>query len=62
MPKNAQKTQPECLKIGEFSSEGGRRLLDDEKPGIYWEKDLKYQMEWCKISLNILTKSFHSVR
>jgi hypothetical protein len=46
MPKHAQKTQPECLKIGEISSEGGRRLLDDEKPEISSEKYLKYQMEW----------------
>ena len=32
---------------GEFSSEGRRRLMDDEQPGNYWENDLKYQMEKC---------------
>jgi hypothetical protein len=33
------------LKIGEFASEGRRRLMDDEKPRISWENGLKYQME-----------------
>jgi hypothetical protein len=35
------------LKIGEFASEARRRLMHDEKPGIDWENDLKYQMEKC---------------
>jgi hypothetical protein len=26
-----KKTHPECIKIGEISSEGRRRLMDDEK-------------------------------
>jgi hypothetical protein len=42
--KNA-KTHPECMKIGEIASEGRRRLMDDEQPGISWENDLKDQME-----------------
>ena len=33
------------MKIGELASEGRRRLMGDEQPGIAWEKDLKYQME-----------------
>jgi hypothetical protein len=33
------------MKIGEIASEGRRRLMDDEQPGIAWENDLKYQME-----------------
>jgi hypothetical protein len=33
------------MKIGEIASEGRRRLMDDEQPGIYLEKYLKYQME-----------------
>jgi hypothetical protein len=33
------------MKIGEIASEGRRRLMDDEQPGISWENDLKYQME-----------------
>jgi hypothetical protein len=40
-----QKTHPECMKIGEIVSEGRRRLMDDEKLGISWEKYLKDQME-----------------
>jgi hypothetical protein len=32
------------MKIDEISSEGRRRLMDDEKPGISWENDLKYQI------------------
>jgi hypothetical protein len=50
------------LKIGEIAGEGRRRLMDDEKPRISWEKDFKYQKEKYKIPLNLLTKSFHSVR
>jgi hypothetical protein len=34
------------MKIGENSSKGRRRIMDDEQPGIAWEKDLKDQMEW----------------
>jgi hypothetical protein len=37
------------LKIGECDSEGRRRLMDDEKPGIAWENDLKDQMEQCNV-------------
>jgi hypothetical protein len=46
--KNNQKfakNYPECMKKGEISSEGRRKLMDDEKPGIAWENNLKYQME-----------------
>ena len=44
--KNSQKIAkqyPKCMKKGEFSSEGRRRLMDDEQPGIDWEKYLKDQ-------------------
>jgi hypothetical protein len=50
-PRNSEKeqkfakTHPKCMKIGEIASEGRRRLMDDEKPGISWENDLKDQME-----------------
>ena len=56
------KTHPECLKIGEFASEGRRRLMDDEQPGIVWEKYLKYKNEKYKIPLNLLIIFFHLVR
>jgi hypothetical protein len=49
--KNSQKfakIHPECMKNGEFASEGRRRLMDDKQPGISWENDLKDQMEQCK--------------
>jgi hypothetical protein len=35
------------MKIGEIASEGRRRLIDDEKIGISWEKYLKYKMDHC---------------
>jgi hypothetical protein len=39
------KYYPECMKKGEISSEGRRKVMDDEQPRISWENDLKYQME-----------------
>jgi hypothetical protein len=36
------------LKIGEIAGEGRRRLMDDEKPRISWEKDFKYKRKSTK--------------
>jgi hypothetical protein len=33
------------MKKGEISSEGRRKVMDDEQPRITWENDLKYQIE-----------------
>jgi hypothetical protein len=34
------------MKIGEIASEGRKRLMDDEQPGISWENEFKDKMEW----------------